>query len=91
MDDISVQILGNNPNNTTQKTIEGDLQEYSATIEIGDYSFEITKRLFIDYIEPLLNMEGYLEVENKVYKILNIKEYSDYQEVWLYLLNRVVI
>ena len=91
MDDISIQILGNSPTNTVIKTIEGDLQSYSATIEIGEYKFDISKRLFIDYIEPLLNIYGYLQVENKVYKILQVKEYSDYQEVWLYLLNRTVI
>lgn len=88
MDDISIQILGNSPTNTVQKIIEGDLQSYSTTIEIGDYSFAITKRLFTDYIEPLLNMNSYIKVENKVYKILHIKEFSDYQEVWLYELTR---
>lgn len=87
-DDSTVNILGNSPVNSCKRTIAADVQEYSTTIEIGDYQFEITKRLFVDYIEPLIEMDGYLEVENKVYKILHIKEFSDYMEVWLYKLAR---
>jgi len=88
MDEISIQILGNSPTNQTQATIDGDLQSYSATIEIGEYKFDISKRLFIDYIEPLIDIDGYLKGENKAYKILYIKEFSDYMEVWLYELTR---
>lgn len=83
----SVKVLGNDPNNTPLKTIFGDFQEYSATIKIGDYTFNISKRLFIDYIEPLIDMNGYLQIEGSVYKVLHIKS-EDYQEFWLYLLNR---
>lgn len=91
MDDISVQILGNSPNNTTQKTIEGDFQEYTSVIKIGEYEFDISKRLFIDYLEPLISMDGYIKAGNKIFKILKVKEYSDYMEVWLYALTREVI
>jgi len=87
-DESTVLILGNSPVNSLQKTITADVQEYSTVVEIGDYKFNISKRLFIDYIELLLDINGYLKIENMVYKILNIKEYSDYQEIWLYLLNR---
>jgi len=88
MDKAKILILGNDPNNTSLKTVYGDLQEYSGmTIKIGDYTFNITKRLFIDF-EPLINMEGYLKIENLIYKILDIKSDSDYQELLLYLCNR---
>ncbi|KUO75709.1 MAG: hypothetical protein APF81_17690 [Desulfosporosinus sp. BRH_c37] len=87
MDDISIQILGNSPTNVTQKTINGGFQQFNTTIEIDNFSFEISKRIFID-LETLIDMDGYIEAENKVYKILHIKEFSDYMEVWLYELTR---
>ena len=87
MDKAKILILGNDPNNTPLKTIYGDFQEYETTIMIGDYTFNITKRLFIDF-EPLIDMEGYFKIKNFIYKILNIKSDSDYMELWLYLLNR---
>jgi len=86
-DDSTVYILGNNPENSWQKTIVADVQSYSETILIGEYKFNINKRFFTDYIEPLLNIESYVEIESKIFKILNIIEYSDYQEVWIYLLD----
>ena len=88
MDYTSVKILGNSPLNITQKNILGDFQDYDENIIIGDYTFKVTKRLLIDYIEPLIDMNGYLNIFNSVYKVLHIKNYSDYQELWLYLLNR---
>ena len=88
MDRAKILILGNNPNNTPLRIIYGDFQEYYITIEIGDYSFNITKRVFIDFIEPLIDMEGYLKIQGLIYKVLNVKNDSDYQELWLYLLNR---
>lgn len=84
----NVLILGNNPNNIPLKTISGDFQEYDTAIIIGSYTFNITKRIFTDYIESLIDMNGYLKIEDSVYKILHIINYSDYQELWLYLLNR---
>ncbi|KUO66115.1 MAG: hypothetical protein APF84_12400 [Gracilibacter sp. BRH_c7a] len=88
MNETEVLILGNSQNNATEKTILGDFQEYSTTIEIGDYSFEITKRLFINYIEPLINMDGYLRIGDLLYKVLKIQTFITYQEFWLYLLDR---
>lgn len=88
MDKAKVLILGNDPNNTPLKTIYCDFQEYELTIKIGDYNFNVTKRIFTDYIEPLIDIEGYLKIQNFIYKILNVKSDSDYQELWLYLLNR---
>jgi len=89
MDEISIEILGNSPTNTTHATIEGDLQEYSATIEIENFKFEITKRLFIEHLEPLIDMSGYIKAENKIFKILKIKSFSDYMELWLYKIREV--
>ena len=87
MDETQVLLLGNDPNNTPLKTIFGDLQQYETAIQIGDYTFNITKRLFIDF-EPLINMQGYLKIQDLIYKILDIKSDSDYQELLLYLCNR---
>jgi len=87
MDEQKVFLLGNSPTNSWQKTIYSGVQQFSSVVKIGEYEFSITKRLFVD-LEPLCKMDGYLEIENKIYKILKIKEYSDYMEVWLYLLKR---
>lgn len=84
MDDTIVRILGNSPKNISLKDIYGDLQEYEKTIKIENYEIEITKRLFVDYVESLIDEESYLKVKGKIYKIMKVKEYSDYMEIWLY-------
>lgn len=91
MDEQKVFLLGDSPANSWQKTIYADVQQFSSVVKIGEYEFSITKRLFVDYIEPLVAMDGYMEIENKIFKILKIKEYSDYMEVWLYQLERQVL
>ena len=83
-----ISILGDNPLNSLQKSIAVDLQQYSESIEIGDYEFEITKRFFVSGIEPLINMSGYIKIGFKVYKILHVKEFGIYMEAWLYELSR---
>jgi len=84
-----ISILGDNPLSSSQKNITVDLQEYSGeTIEIGDYEFEITKRIFISGIEPLIYVSRYIKIGFKIYKILHIKEFDDYMEGWIYELNR---
>jgi len=88
---ISVEILGNKPTNTTIKTISVDCQQFDNIIKIEEYEFPITKRMFTDAIEEILEMNGYIKIKDKEFKIMKIKEYDNYQEVWLYELERQVI
>lgn len=93
-DDTIIQILGNSPANTSIKQILGDFQEpqgqRTTFIEIEKLKFNINKCLFIDYIEPLIDLTTYLKINGITYKVLRIKKYSDYMEIYLYLLRRQV-
>lgn len=88
---MQVQILGNNPQGAVRKTIDTEVQGFDNKIEIESYKFYISKRVITDYIEKLIDINGYLKIENTIYKILKINEYSDYQEIWLYELIRQVV
>jgi len=95
MDDDIIEILGNNPTNATIKTIyDGDVQEPQSQrdliIEIENFKFTISKILFINNIEPLLDMTAYVKIEGLIYKVLKIKTFSDYMEIDLYKLKRQV-
>ena len=89
--DTKIEVLGDKPTNIRIKTLKVDLQEYDTSITLEDYDFDITKRFFTKKIEILLEMNGYIKANSKVYKILKIKEYSEYQDIWLYKLERQVI
>lgn len=87
---MKVQILGNNPQVAAIKTIDAEVQDFDNIIEIGNYKFYIERRVITDYIEPIIDMDGYLKIDNVIYKVLKINEYSDYQDIWLYKLVRQV-
>jgi len=94
-DDTSIEILGNNPLNSTIKRIDGDLQETPGQkeliIEIENYKFTISKILYIDYLDPLIDLSTYLKANGIIYKVLKVKNFSDYMEVYLYELKRQVV
>lgn len=90
------QILGNNPTNIVVKTIDCDMQEPDSQsdfiIKIEEFEFTITKILMIDYIEPLINIQGYIKINGLIYKVLKIKTPDENNmEVYLYELERQVI
>ena len=93
-DDTTIIILGNNPSNSKIKEFEGDLQEPQGqrelTIEIEKYKFTISKILYIDYIELLIDLTTYLKINGVIYKVLKVKTFSDYMEVCLYKLRKQV-
>ncbi len=69
---------------TQLKTIKGDIQPYEKVMKFeDDIEIEISHRLFCD-IEPLITDEGYLLIEGSLYKIMDIKKWSDYFEILLY-------
>lgn len=89
MDDIKVIILDKEFKQI--KPIFADVQEYNTEIEIEDFKFTITKRLFIDFIDKNINLDNYINIKGVFYKIMKVKEFSDYMEVWLYKLKRAVV
>ena len=93
-EDTLIQILGNSPTNAPIKQIYGDIQEpqgqRTTYIEIEKLKLDISKRLFIDYIEPIIDLTTFIKANGLIFKVINIKTYSDYMEIDLYQLRRQV-
>jgi hypothetical protein len=93
-EDTLIQILGNSPTNTPIKQIYGDVQEpqgqRTTYIEIEKLKLDISKRLFIDYIEPIIDLTTFIKANGLIFKVIKIKTYSDYMEIDLYQLRRQV-
>lgn len=83
-----VEILGDTPLNTPLKMLYGDFQDFEKIIKIENYEFDCTNRLFIDYIEPLIDNKTYLKIKGSIYKVMKVKTCSDYMELYLYLLQK---
>ena len=80
-----------NPDSSPIKTIYADVQPFSGTIGFNyGLSFEVSKRVFCN-VDKDINEEAYFKFEDNFYKVLNIKERSDYMEVFLYKCNRKVV
>lgn len=64
--------------------VMGDLQPYDKVIRFeDDIELGINNRLFCD-LEPSINNESYLWAEEALYKVMDIKKWSDYLEILLY-------
>lgn len=73
------------------KTIYADVQPYSGTVGFNyGLSLEISKKVFCD-VDKEINEEVYFRFENNFFKVLSIKVWSDYMEVYLYRCNRQVV
>lgn len=66
-----------------------DLQPYEKTLVFDDnIEIPITKRVFC--AKGLsIDLESYLEIENILYRVLSIKAWDEYDELWLYECERV--
>lgn len=81
--DTTVEILVDRTSSPIE-TIEGDLQPYVKKYIYEDgFELEATKRLFCDPVSSI-NIDSYVRVETDLYKVLEIKEWSDYFELFLY-------
>ena len=61
-----------------------DIQPYEKTLQYeDDIEVEITARAFCDKFSEITNY-GYFQTWYKVYKIMSIKDWSDYMECFLY-------
>ena len=49
----------------------------------GNLQFEAKYKLFAER-NTLITKSGYMRIENVIYKIMDIKFWNDYMEVWLY-------
>jgi len=83
LENTKVKILGDSHTNTPIKIIECDLQDHTNSID----SYKCTKLLFIDYIEPIIDEGFYLDIDDKIYKIIRIDTYSEHEEVYLFYCN----
>lgn len=81
--DTPVEILADRISSPIE-IIEGDLQPHVKKYIYEDgFELEATKRLFFDRV-PSINIDSYVRVEMDLYKVLEIKEWSDHLEVFLY-------
>ena len=78
------------PDSYSSKTIYADVQPFSGSLGFNlGISLEISKRVFCD-LDKDINEEAYFGIEDHLYKVLNIKERSDYMEVFIYKCKRQV-
>ncbi|SDL24618.1 hypothetical protein [Natronincola ferrireducens] len=80
--DREIKILDNEQQ--VVRKILGDLQPYHKNFHYEDgYELEITQRAFCDR-EPLIHKYVKLMIGDIQYKVLDMKVWSDYLELWLY-------
>ena len=88
--DTKIEIL-QSPEDAPIKTIDADVQPFSKSIAFEDgFQIDITSRLFCD-IDDSINEESYVEFDNEMYKVMEIKKWNDYLEAYLYKLKRQVL
>lgn len=72
------------------KSIYADFQPYTKSIVFEDgFQIDITNRIFCD-IDSSINKNSYLEIDTEKYKVMDIKKWDNYLEVYLYKLKRQV-
>ena len=72
------------------KSIYADFQPFAKSILFEDnFLIDITNRMFCD-IDSSINKDSYLEIGSEQYKVIDLKKWNDYIEVYLYKLKRQV-
>ncbi len=88
--DALVKIYSSPDSASYIKSLFADFQPYSKSILFEDgFQIDVSKRIFCDS-ESSINIDCYVEVENELYKIMDLKKWDDYYEVHLYKLKRQV-
>ncbi|MEK4733188.1 hypothetical protein [Paenibacillus sp. FSL L8-0641] len=81
--DTKLEIL-DNANFTPVLSVKADVQPYRKSFSFEDgYILETTYRAFCP-LESLLQLNGYVRIDKAVFIILDMKEWSDYVELYLY-------
>ena len=63
---------------------DADIQPFEKTMTFEDgIDIEIRERAFCDMVSQI-DDNSYLRINDMLYKVMNIKAYSDYMELWLY-------
>lgn len=66
------------------KKINGDIQPTDKTIKFEHgVELEVKDRLFCDK-DDLITIEGYFSIGETIYKIIDLKAWSDYLDILLY-------
>lgn len=69
---------------TVIKTIYANVQPHTKNFSFEDgYTLEIKHRAFCEK-DDLLNLARYVRIESQIYIVLDLKEWSDYVELYLY-------
>ena len=72
------------------KSIYADFQPYAKSVVFEDgFQLDITNRLFCD-TDNVINKDSYFEIDSEKYKVIDLKKWDDYFEVYLYKLKRQV-
>jgi hypothetical protein len=88
--DTEIKILISSNAESYIKTEYGDVQPFSKSMTFEDgFEINITKRLFVD-IGSSINLTSYLIIGGEKYKVLDIKKWDSYIEVFLYRCKRQV-
>lgn len=88
--DSSIKVYSSSDSHSYIKSSNADVQPFSKSIAFEDgFQIDITNRLFCD-IDDSITRESYLEFANEKYKVMEIKKWDDYLEVYLYKLQRQV-
>lgn len=81
--DTTVEILDNRTSPPVE-TVRGDVQPHVKKYRYEDgYELETTKRLFCDRVSSI-NNDSYIRIGTDLYKVLEMKEWSDHLELYLY-------
>ncbi|WP_431090312.1 hypothetical protein [Paenibacillus sp. 8b26] len=81
--DTKLEIL-DNANFTPVLSMMADVQPYRKSFSFEDgYILETTYRAFCP-LESLLQLNGYVRISKDIFIILDMKEWSDYMELYLY-------
>jgi len=88
--DTLIRIYSTPDSDSYIKSIDADIQPFYKSIPFEDgYQIDITCRLFCD-IDDSITEGSYIEIANEKYKVMEIKKWDDYLEVYLYKLKRQV-
>ena len=68
-----------------------DLQPFEKVYSYDDkVEIDVTKRAFCER-NASVTAAGYLGIGTQLYKVMNVKEWDDYMELWLYACERGAI
>jgi hypothetical protein len=84
-DDDGIYHPGNKDNPNFIKSIEADIQPYSADLLYKEYGYkeEVTKRMFCDS-DKTINVKNLIKVEDGWYLIKKIIPWDEYMDVMLF-------